>query len=265
MAGILIIVKILITVFIVLALSLIAEHVSPRVAGLLAGYPLGAALALFFYGFEISPEFAAQSAVYTIIGLIAIQSFAYCYYLFSSYFKEYTIIVSSLMATAGYFVIAWLLHFLKPGALLSVMLTTFSIGIFVYLFRNIENKKIRNRITLSSRILFIRAFSAALFIVVITGTAHLVGPRWAGLFSAFPTTFFPLLVIVHFTYTTQHAHTIIKNFPIGLGSIIVYSLGVIFTYPRFGIGAGTTLSLCIATIYLLIYNFLIYSDKKAPA
>jgi len=258
MAGILIIVKILITVFIVLALSIIAEHVSPRVAGLLAGYPLGAALALFFYGYEISPGFAAQSAVYTIIGLIAIQSFAYCYYVSSSCFKKYTILVSSILASAGYFFVAWLLHFLESGALLSVMLTSFSIGLFVYLFRNIENRKILNKITLSSRILYIRAFLAALFIVVITWAAHLVGPRWAGLFSAFPTTFFPLLVIVHFTYTTKHAHTIIKNFPIGLGSIVVYALGVIFTYPRFGIGTGTILSLTMATIYLLIYNFLIY-------
>jgi hypothetical protein len=265
MVSILIIIKILITITIVLALSLIAEHVSPRVAGLLAGYPLGAALALFFYGYEISPEFAAQSAVYTVIGLIAIQFFAYCYYLSSAYFKKFTIVISSALAIAGYFFVAWILHFLEPGAGSSVMLTIVSIAVFVFLFRKIENRKIRKKIALSFQTISIRAFFAALFIVVITGTAHLVGPRWAGLFSAFPTTFFPLLVIVHFTYSTQHAHTIIKNFPIGLGSIIAYSLAVLFTYPRYGIVAGTAISLGIATIYLLIYNFLIYKGEKAPA
>ena len=33
----------------------VAERVSPRVAGLLSGYPLGAAIALFFMGLEIGP------------------------------------------------------------------------------------------------------------------------------------------------------------------------------------------------------------------
>ena len=264
MVSILIIIKIFVTISIVLALSLIAEHVSPRVAGLLAGYPLGAGLALFFYGYEISAEFAAQSAVYTIIGLIAIQFFGYCYYLFSSYFKKFTVVVSSALSIAGYFCAAWLLHFLELGALVSVVLTIVSIAVFVFLFRNIENKKIKNKITLSFQTLLIRALFAALFIVGITYIANLVGPRWAGLFSAFPTTFFPLLVIVHLTYTTQHAHTIIKNFPIGLGSLIAYSLAVIFTYPAYGIFAGTAISLFLATIYLLIYNFFIYKDEKAP-
>jgi uncharacterized membrane protein (GlpM family) len=258
MLSILFLFKIIVTVSIVLGLSLIAEHVSPRIAGLLAGYPLGAALALLFYGIEISPEFAAQSAIYTIFGLIAIQSFAYFYFIISSFTEKFTIPISSTVAVAGFFVIAWLLHFLQVGTFFTVMLTIASIFLFMYQFRKIKNKKIQKKISMSFQIIFVRAVFAALFIVVITGIAKLVGPRWAGLFSAFPTTFFPLLVIVHFTYTTEHAHTIIKNFPIGLGSIIAYALAVSFTYPAYGIFAGTAISLGIATLYLLIYNFLVY-------
>ena len=52
--------KLMSSVSIVVLLSWIAERVSPRVSGILSGYPLGAAIALFFYGVEISPEFAAS-------------------------------------------------------------------------------------------------------------------------------------------------------------------------------------------------------------
>jgi len=73
----LILVKIAVTIGVVITLSLVAERVSTSVAGVLSGYPLGAAIVLFFYGVEASPEFAAKSAVYTMPGLISTQSFVY--------------------------------------------------------------------------------------------------------------------------------------------------------------------------------------------
>ncbi len=75
-----ILIILVVTVAVVLLLSLVTEHVSPRVAGILAGYPLGAAIALFFIGLESSPEFASNSAVYTMMGLVATQSFVYFQY-----------------------------------------------------------------------------------------------------------------------------------------------------------------------------------------
>ena len=101
-----------------------------------------------------------------------------------------------------------------------------SIFLFVYLFREIKNVKIKDKIRLNHKVLLIRALFAASIILIIIGVAKLVGSTWAGLFSAFPTTLFPLILIIHFTYDTKHVHTIIKNFPIGLGSAITYALTV---------------------------------------
>ena len=74
--------------------------------------------------------------------------------------------------------------------------------------------------------------------------------KWAGLFSAFPITLFPLILIVHITYDKEHVHTIIKNFPVGLGALIVYSLSVYKSYPIWGIYLGTAVSLMMSTVYL---------------
>ena len=73
-------IKLIVSVTLVLTLSAVAEHVSPKAAGLLAGYPAGAAITLFFIGLDISPEFAADSAVYTMMGLVATEVFVYCYF-----------------------------------------------------------------------------------------------------------------------------------------------------------------------------------------
>jgi len=248
--------KLMISVSIVVFLSWIAEHVSPKIAGILSGYPLGAAIALFFYGLEISPEFASKSALYTMIGLVASQAFVYCYYRASVYFKKWNIFCSSMIAVAGYFIVIWFLHFIKLNHVLAILVPIISIFLFLYLFREIDNVKIQKRLTLSYRLLFLRAIFAGSIILVITGTAKWVNPTWAGLLSAFPVTLFPLMLIIHFTYSKTYVHTIIKNFPAGLGSLIAYSLTVAIVYPVCGIYVGTFISFTMATIYLLIYYFI---------
>lgn len=248
--------KIIVTVILVLVLSLVAEYVSPQVAGILAGFPLGAAIALFFIGLELGTDFVSNSAIYTLIGLIATQSFVYCYYQSTLHLRRFSIPISSAISIVGYFMVIWLLHFLKINKWLSILFPIISIGCFIYLFRGIQNIKIENRIKLTGQVLFLRAFLAAFIILIITGAAKSVSPVWAGLFSAFPVTLFPLILIVHFTYDKPHVHTIIKNFPRGLGALIVYSLSVSILYPMHGIYVGTMLSLMSATGYLFIYGLI---------
>lgn len=101
----------------------------------------------------------------------------------------------------------------------------------------------------------LRAVFAALVILAITTMAGLVGPRWVGLFSAFPITMPPLLVIVQFTYQLDHVRTIIKKVPRGLGSLLAYAMFVAASYPRAGIGWGTLLGYLAATAYLLLLEY----------
>lgn len=247
-------IKILVAVFMVVVLSLVAEFVSPRFAGILSGYPLGAAISLFFMGFEISPDFAAHSAVYTLVGLIATQTFCYCYYL-GSYFsrrvsKWLNISLAVAAGLAGYFLTAALLHCWRIDLAAAVLLPCVSIFLFMGLFRRIPNVKIQKRVRINFGILMLRALVAALFIVLITATAQMVGTRWAGLFAAFPVTLLPLTLLIHITYDVEHVDVILKNVPKGIGSLIVYALAVSQLYPHFGVAVGTLLAYLAATLYL---------------
>jgi hypothetical protein len=93
-------IKLVVVITVVVGLSIIAEHGSPRLAGLLSGYPTGSAITLFFFGLELSPQFAAHSAVYNMIGMVAMQVLIYAYYKTSC---RHGIIASSLVGVGSYF------------------------------------------------------------------------------------------------------------------------------------------------------------------
>lgn len=251
-----ILIKILITILVVTLLSVVAERGGPKLAGILAGYPAGSAISLFFFGLEVGPEFAGQSALYNIAGLVALQIFLLTYYLVTIRIpaqRRWLAIMSGLgAATAAFLATAGLLRLVNLPHWAGIGLTMLSLPLFQYLFRPIGNALIVKRVRLGPRVLLFRASISAGVIVLVTSVASLVGPQWAGLFSAFPATIFPLVLIVHRTYGMDQAHTLIKNVPLGLWSLVLYSLTVSFVYPRLGLGWGTLASFGAATLYLLI-------------
>lgn len=254
-SPLLMLVKAFTAVGMVVMLSVLAEAVSTRWAGILSGYPLGAAISLFFMGYEISPQFAAQSALHTSVGLIATQAFAYSYYRTSLLDCPCGLVGRVVLASLGgllaYGSAAWLLRRLEVTPALALLMPTLSILVFVHLFRRVENRKIENRSALSLKTLVLRGVFAAAAIVAITSTAHWVGPAWSGIFAAFPITLLTFVAIIHYTYASGHAHAILKNVPRGLGSLVVYSLAVSGFYPSLGIAKGTIVAYALATLYLL--------------
>ena len=268
MDGWLIIAKILVSVTFVVGLSLVAEHVSPRVAGILSGYPLGAAISLFFIGYENGREFAAQGALYTLGGLSASLVFVYFYYRVSARVRRYELLASAVAAIAAFLVAGKVLSQLDLGLGKALLITVTAIFVFSFQFRHIENTMIGKKVRFTPSVLGIRAITAALIILLVTGIAKWVGPNWAGVLAAFPVTLFPLLVLVHVAYGREQVHTIIKNFPYGLGSLIIYVTTVRFSYPVIGVGLGTATSFAAATLYLIGFSAVsrkLAERKKAAA
>ncbi|WP_109829841.1 hypothetical protein [Reichenbachiella versicolor] len=247
-------VKLLIAISFVVGLSLLAENVSTKVAGILSAYPTGSAISLFFFGLEVSPEFAADSAIYNMLGLSAALFFVLAYYLASTYFNKFSILWSSISGILVYLVVVWSIHYIEVNRYIAFLIPSTIAVLFAFAFRNIKNIDIQSRAKLSYRTLLLRGSFAALIIVVITSLPNYVGASWSGLFSAFPTTLFPFMLIIHFTYTKDHVHTIIKNVPIGVFSLIIYSLVVSLIYPVLGIYWGTLVSFIAATLYLLLFR-----------
>ena len=93
--------------------------------------------------------------------------------------------------------------------------------------------------------------------MLVTGLAEVLGPNWSGLLAGFPFTLFPLMLIVHWSYSPVEVHAIIRAFPTGMGSLIIYMLAVSATYPLLGIGMGTIVALSISGLYAAGLAFMV--------
>lgn len=264
--GLFTVIKVLVSILVVMLLSLIAEWASPRIAGIVSGYPLGAAISLVFIGLEIGPGFAARSALFTAAGLAATVAFAGGYLLgirlAEGRRRLPSLAFSILTGIAAYGLVAWLLSFMPINGVSAPLIAIASIALATWVFRTIPDVMIQQRIHLGIGVALLRAAFAALVILAITTVAGVVGPRWAGLFSAFPITMLPLLAIIQFTYQPAHVRTILKNVPRGLVSLLVYAMIVYVSYRDLGLLWGTLLGYLAATLYLFLLEYGIQATAK---
>jgi hypothetical protein len=248
-------IKVAVSVLVVVGLSLLAERVGPRAAGVLSGYPLGAALSLFFIGVEIDPVFAARSAVFTAGGLTATLAFAGGYLLglqgAENRPRPEAMAFSILPALIAYGAAAAVLAVVPLRWYSAPVVAMAALFLAERAFRRVPDAAAPVKAPFRLSVALVRGIFAALAIVLITTAAHAVGPGWAGLFSAFPITMLPLLAIVQFSHPPAQVRTILKNVPRGLGSLLVYVLVVAAAYPTLGVGRGTLLAYVAATAYLV--------------
>ncbi len=246
-------IKLIAAILVVLTISILEERVGPKIAGFFLGFPTGTAITLFFFGLELGPKFAAESAVFNIIGVLALQTFVYLYYIGTLKFRKGSIIFSSLISIIGFLAMAYFIKQLNFTLWSSLILALVSIPLFSHFFEKVRNIKIKKRVKLGAKVLLFRALLSALIIVSVIHIAELIGPRWAGLLSSFPLTVFPVLLIVHCTYGAKEVDSLIKNAPTGWGSKTFYALAVGLTYPIYGIYWGTLIAYLIAVTYSLLY------------
>jgi uncharacterized membrane protein (GlpM family) len=98
----LLLIKVIVAVGMVLAMSYVAEAVSSKWAGIIGGLPTGSAISLYFFAYENGIEFASESALYNMIGLIAMQAFIFGYYSSSKLSAKPGIFISTLLGLILY-------------------------------------------------------------------------------------------------------------------------------------------------------------------
>ena len=256
--------KILVTFLTVVLLARVAERMSPRHAGLLSGFPLGTGIALYFFGWQQGPQFAADSAVYALSGLSASAALAWGYAQIIIRRGQLAFMPLAVLAGLATFFICNLLLQQLPGyRWLNLIVVVVAILVIRTLLIPIPDRQIQATPSLSgwqrwigskSGSLVFRASMASITILMITGLSNLLGPEQAGLLAAFPVSFFPLMLILHLTYGADVLATTIKHYPDGLGSLVVYTLAVSYIYPVLGIHWGTAVCLLLAIGYLIIYG-----------
>ncbi|MBV1928865.1 MAG: hypothetical protein KUG81_05070 [Gammaproteobacteria bacterium] len=257
--------KIITSAAMVVGLTLVAEHVSPRVAGVLSGYPLGVAIALFFIGIENGAEFAASSAIYTVAGFTASLVLVYVYYQVAHRCQRWQVFIAATISVIAFALAAGLLRTFHLTLVNAALITIIAMAVAIKQFSAIANVRVDKRVGFSVWVLVIRAATATAIVLIITGLAAQVGTRWAGVMSAFPITLFPFMLILHLTYGADQVSTVIKNFPLGMGSLLTYTATVALAYPTIGVGMGTALGFATATGYLVVLAAITQRQQQKAA
>lgn len=254
--------KIVVSATMVISITMVAERGNPRLAGVLMGFPLGAGLAFFFLGIEQGPIFTAESALWSIPGILTALAFCLAYSCTSQLVKSTRLVSSILLSTiaglAAYLLASiLLLNFLPQTTFARTLVLLIGMPLFAYLLQlpaKRNNKSTTKNKTTAIAIL-IRASFAATIIITITAVANTVGPAWSGLFATFPTTVLPIVLILHYLNGAEIIPSIFRETAFGMVAIVIFAIAVHFLMPIYGVYIGILLCYLIATIYILIYEF----------
>jgi hypothetical protein len=168
-----------------------------------------------------------------------------------NYNKIKEIFFGLLIGFAGYFVsIIVLSKFPVDNGWVSLISLWIAAVIFYLLFKGLGEIKIEKKPVISSNDIILRGLFGGAVVAGVVILADSTGYIWGGLFSSFPGTITPVLVLLHLKNGKEMSHSIIKSSPIGLSATGLYSCMVWLLYPLYGIFVGTLVS------YLAVIGFL---------
>lgn len=235
---------------VVLGLSLTAERLSPRIAGIISGAPLGALISYYLLGLEKGVDFVAASVPHAIVGIAGVLMFVVTYHAVSIRAKKRGALKSTSAGLLAFMVIAFIVREFEFTILTALPVTAGVALLAGILFRRAEDLRVVKPVKLTFWLLVLRAGMSAILVVSVVTFAKILGPVWAGVLMGFPMIWLPTILIIELTYSREHAHAMFRGFPIGIGSVVTYLASVPWSFSTLGVHVGTIVSLGLALIYL---------------
>ena len=239
-------------------MTLAAEHLGPRLGGLIAATPQLSVLALVFFTLEQGREFAAETAFWTIPGMCATIPVTFVYLAVADriHASRLTAIAAGALGALGSFALAIALIGLLPltriTAVLFAALVCFVASRFV---RRLPDTAPLVRVRASAGLLLARAGVSAGMVIAITAVAQVLGPKWSGLVAGFPVNSLPVMAILHFHYGARTIEPMVKLWPSGAFGICLFNLAAWLTLVRLGIVGSLLVSYAVDMIYLAALNW----------
>ncbi|HCL56135.1 MAG TPA: hypothetical protein DHW82_03890 [Spirochaetia bacterium] len=265
----LLIIKILVSIFMVIFLAEIAKRVNPVLGGILSGLPLGTGLSVYFISYEQGIDFFIPAIPWGIAALASSLLFCFVYFKAGQFFSA----GRKLLGMFGCSLLGFLVFFLSGFGLEQIKIN-FSLSLLIFFIFFLGNlfymRKVKSRITivrqeskkLTSYQLLIRGLLVGLIIVGITGLGVFFGEKWAAILSSFPSTLYVLLLILHFDGNDRYYPAVIYGFSHSVSTLAVFYLSSAFFLPRFGLNKGFILSYAFSIFYIYFYNKIIIKRLK---
>lgn len=154
-----------------------------QVGGLVAGFPNTSSPILFFLALERGPAFAADAAIGTLLGLVALAAYGLVYVWAATRLRWW---VCLPLGWAAFLVTAWSLRKAEPSLLVATTAAVGSLALAIKLMPSLLQPAHVPPPSPRRRDLPFRMAAAVLLLVGITAAAGWLGSGLSGLLSAFP-------------------------------------------------------------------------------
>lgn len=253
---------------IVVIITYIADKFGPKISGLLSAFPTVSAVSLIIMALVHGNEFASEASLSTLFGLVAVYFFTIGFYYGYINYRGNTIKKKTICALiVGFILYAILISIyftlVHEGTIYNII--PLIIG-FIFAKLILIGVKVEKSLFEVKKVKAVehlaRAGLGGGFVVVASIMADLFGPLYGGIFSAFPATIAPILIIIALTRTEPFLIKTIKYVPSALLATGAYAISVWYTYPIHGVVAGTIISYSVYIVAIACLNML---EKKIDA
>ncbi len=239
------------TVWIYISIST-GRHFGSNISGFIAGLPSTALLVFFFIGLNQSPETAAAATTVFPLSYSMTGIFLLVFAVMIRRGLSIAIFSGLLLWFTGGFII-FLINPENYSLNISIYFLILPVLYFIIKKNTGKRPVSGNNIPYSSKFLFIRSVFGGLIITTAVLLSKVCGPVFGGIFSAFPAMFISTLIIAYKTYGKDFSKRMTRPLLVtGMTTIVVYSIGVRFFYPHFGLIAGTILSMLISSLSAIL-------------
>jgi hypothetical protein len=230
--------------------TVISEKFGTKIGGLLANTPSNILVSLFFIGWTQGPQFAAETAKASPIGMAIDTLFLFVYLLAVGRWG----VAALIPALASWAVFALLLGPMGGNgiAFTSAVYAAVALACFFYLEKKMRIQSVeRGNAKHSAGEIVMRAVFSGTVVASAIIIAKVLGPVWGGVFSVFPATMISSMYLITKVQGQKFAQAFGKSMVLGSANIVVYAAAVAFTYPVYGIVAGTAISYAAAMLFVL--------------
>ncbi len=239
-------------------LSLIAERVNSRFAGIILAFPSTIAIGFFFLGWTLSPQAAAKIVPATLLSLgfsilyllIYVYLAIWCSKFISSRIQQMIFCFS--ISTFFWLVLSLPIVILKINNLIFGITGYIVLTLFAHFLLSTkkENKSSPQLYTLKQKLY--RSVFIGLIIALTVFFGKTLGPFWGGAFATFPAAFSSSLIIFHWYYEPQKLFSVVRKVPLGSLSLCTYLLTVMIAFPSLGFVFGTIMAYGISLLTTII-------------
>lgn len=237
--------------------TLLAERLGSKLGGLITNLPSNILISLIFIAITQGVDFVKQTVPGIPIGMLIDTFFLLIFILL----LKYSLLLSIAGSLLTWFTLAIMAAVLKydqliPNTIGYLLITAAS---FVFLEKAVViPSQNRSGKKYSWKQILLRAFFAGGVVASVVFISGIFNPFAVGVFSTFPAVLLSTMVILAVNQGREFARATGKVLVLSSTNIVVYSLAVYWSYPRYGIVIGTFISFLLAAIWVWSFRPLIH-------